>query len=130
MSYSRVLLPLVVFICSACDGPLAIIPGGALSGEQHVLSNDVIPQSNSVIELETRPSNPYSVNVNSTVINQQLYIDPAPGRTWYKYITNNPNVKVRFEGNPIVYSTVVEEVIEEKLLKQFEADRVVLRLSY
>ena len=126
-SVLRLLVPL--FVLGGCDGPLAIIPGGELSGEVAVLSASVIPADAGVIQLETRPGDPYSVNVGCVVIENQIYIDPTQNRTWYQHIEDNPSVRLRFDGQEMVYLAVAVKVMDESIKAQFDADRIVLRLD-
>jgi hypothetical protein len=65
-------------VLPACGGPLFFIPGGSLNGE---IVNEPITDWSFVtarfVELETRPTDPYSVVVEYIVKDRMLYIDPA-----------------------------------------------------
>ncbi len=95
----------------ACGGPMLMFPGGALRGE--VVSEPVTDWSfvdDSFVDLEVRPSDPYSVELNYTVKDGQLYIDPAEGRRWLEYLREDPRARVRFGGKvyPVVAVLVGE----------------------
>ena len=80
-----------------CSGPLLAIPGGELAGT--VVEEPVTDWSfvdSAFLDLETRPDDPYSVELNYFVKDGKLYIDPAEGRTWYEHIKADPRVRARF----------------------------------
>lgn len=123
---------LFVVVCgfaSACGGPLLIIPGGALSGE--VVSEPVADWSfleDGVFELETRPDDPYSIQLNYRVVNGQIYIDPAEGRSWLEYIRADAGVRGRFDGR--VYPLKAVLVGEPgRPYEDFDPERFVYRLE-
>jgi len=112
----------------ACGGPFLVIPGGALSGD--VASEPVADWSfvdDAFIDLETRPEDPYSVEINYTVVDGQLYIDPAEGRRWLEHIRADPRVRVRFGGK--VYPGVAVLAGEPGELEGFDPDRFVYRID-
>ncbi|MBM4382322.1 MAG: hypothetical protein FJ091_03020 [Deltaproteobacteria bacterium] len=90
-----------------CGGPFLVFPGGELSGE--VVTEPVADWSfatDEFVDLETRPSDPYSVELNYVVKDGALYIDPAEGRRWLDHIREDPRVRVRF-GEKIYLATAV-----------------------
>ena len=120
---------LLVSISSiGCGGPVFIIPGGELSGE--VVSEPVEDWSfvtDSFVDLETRPDDPYSVELNYFVKDGKLYIDPAEDRKWLAHLRADPRVRVRF-GNDIylVEAVLVDSAAE---LEGFDPERIVYRLD-
>jgi hypothetical protein len=125
----RVVAALAVALAtSACGGPMLGIPGGELSGE--VVTEPVDDWSfvdDLFVELETRPEDPYSVELNYIVIDGRLYIDPAEGRTWLEYIRADPDVRVRFDGR--VYPMKAVLVGRPGELEGFDPDRYIYRLD-
>lgn len=111
-----------------CGGPFLMLPGGALRGEpvQEAVS-DWSFADDRFIDLEVRPSDPYSVEINYTVRDGRLYIDPAEGRRWLDYIREDPNVRVRLDGK--VYAARAVLVEDPAELEGFEDDRFVYRLE-
>ena len=112
----------------ACGGPFLVFPGGALRGE--VVTEPVTDWSfvdDSFIDLETRPSDPYSVELNYFVKDGQLYIDPAEGRRWLEYIREDPRVRVRFGGK--IYPAEAVLAGKPGELEGFDADRFVYRIE-
>lgn len=112
----------------ACGGPLLVFPGGALRGE--VVSEPVEDWSfadDRFVDLEVRPSDPYSVELNYFVIDGELFIDPAEGRTWFDYLREDPRVRVRFGGK--VYPARVVLVARPGERDDFDPDRYVYRIE-
>ena len=121
-------IQLVSILFAGCGGPFLIIPGGELSGE--VVSERVEDWSfatDHFVDLETRPEDPYSVELNYFVKQGKLYIDPAEGRAWLEHIRADPRVRVRF-GNRI-YPVEAVLVGRPGELEGFDADRFVYRLD-
>ena len=96
-------LGVVVFIsCAAlvtlACGPIVMVPGGELSGE-------VVPAPASwdftdevdTVQLETRPSDPYSVNIWALAIADSIYVVAGGGdeTTWARHIEADPRVRLR-----------------------------------
>jgi len=118
----------VALVASACGGPRLGIPGGELSGE--VVTEPVDDWSfvdDLFVDLETRPDDPYSVELNYIVMDGRLYIDPAEGRTWLEYIRADPDVRVRFDGR--VYPMKAVLVGRPGELEGFDSDRYIYRLD-
>lgn len=111
-----------------CGGPTLMFPGGALSGEVvEEIPEDWSFVTDSFVDLETRPSDPYSVEVNYTVRDGRLYIDPAEGRRWLDHIREDARVRVRFGGR--VYPLEAVRVEDPAELEGFPEDRFIYRLQ-
>ena len=125
---------LVLLICAVaffgfgCGGPFMVFPGGELSGE--VTREPVVDWSfadDAFVDLEVRPQEPYSVELNYVVKDGQLYIDPAKGRKWFEYLRADPNVRVRFGST--IYPVTAVLVGQPGELEGFDADRFIYRLD-
>lgn len=122
------LLAAAVAWLAACGGPILIFPGGALRGE--VVTEPVTDWSfveDPFVDLETRPSKPYSVTLNYLVQDGQLTIDPAEGRSWLDHIREDPRVRVRFGGR--VYPATAVLVGGPGEVEGFPEDRFVYRIE-
>ena len=122
------LLLATTLLLTACGGPFLIIPGGELRGE--VVSEPVTDWSfvdDAFVDLETRPADPYSVELNYFVRDGKLYLDPAEGRRWLDHIRADPNVRVRFGDR--IYPLKAVLVGEPGETPGFDADRYVYRLD-
>lgn len=112
----------------ACGGPVLVFPGGALSGE--VVEEPVEDWSfvrARFLDLETRPEDPYSVELNYVVRDGKLYIDPAEGRRWLEHIREDPRVRVRFDGKIHPLRAVL--VGRPGELEDFDPSRFIYRLD-
>jgi len=113
---------------TACGGPLLIFPGGELTGE--VASERVDDWSfvtDTFIDLEVRPEQPYSIELNYVVKDGKLYIDPAEGRRWLDYIREDPRVRARFDGR--IYPLKAVLIGQPGELADFPEDRFIYRLD-
>jgi len=120
------LFPLVAIL--GCGGPFLVFPGGRLSGE--VVREPVADWSfadDAFVDLEVRPEDPYSVELNYVVKDGKLYIDPAEGRRWFDHMRTDPRVRVRFGGR--VYPATAVLVGRPGELEGFDADRFVYRID-
>lgn len=112
----------------ACGGPVLVFPGGELSGE--VVEEPVEDWSfvsATFLDLETRPEDPYSVELNYVVRDGKLYIDPAEGRRWLDHIRQDPRVRVRFHGK--IYPMRAVLVGRPGELEGFDPTRFIYRLD-
>jgi hypothetical protein len=84
-------LPLIL----AC-GPTFLFPGGALDGTSATTPDDWAWTENvSTIQLETRPEDPYSVNIWAVGIDQKLYVHAGANRsTWIENMEADSSVRV------------------------------------
>lgn len=96
-------------------GPFLLISGGELEG--HVVgapSSWDFAEEISTVELETRPSDPYSVNIWATGVGNALYIHGGASRAnWVDHIEADPDVRVAIEGKLYpLRATRVEDAAE------------------
>jgi hypothetical protein len=79
----------------SCGEPLSMFPGGQLSGQVHAAPSTWVDVPET-IQVETRPSDPYSINIWSVGIGQHLYIaTSASGTTWSDFISTDSNIRAR-----------------------------------
>jgi hypothetical protein len=107
---------------------MLMFPGGALRGD--VVTEPVDDWSfveDRFVDLETRPGDPYSVELNYTVKDGKLYVDPKEGRAWLENIRADPLVRVRFGGKVYPLKAVLVEDPAE--LEGFAEGRFVYRLD-
>lgn len=120
-------LCLVLFGISACGEPFYYFAGGRLSGEETQLVE--LPTSSGVIQLETFPADPYSVNIEFFLLDGAIYIDPAETREWYQNILKDPAVRIRFDGSNVIHPMLTVRELDPLVLEQFDPERIVLRLE-
>lgn len=87
------MLALPLFL--AC-GPTFLFPGGALNGTSATPPEDwAWTDEVSTIQLETRPEDPYSVNIWAVGIDQKLYVHAGANRsTWVENMQVDSSVRV------------------------------------
>ncbi len=121
-------LCVLVLLATGCGGPFLVFPGGELRGEAVAQPVDDWSFVDSwFVDLETRPGDPYSVELNYIVKDGLLYIDPAEGRAWLEHIREDPRVRVRFGGK--VYPLKAVLVGKPGELDGFPEDRFIYRLD-
>lgn len=109
-----------VALCLAC-GPLVTLPGGRLDGEVAAppadwsFSNDV-----EVVQLETNPADPYSVNVWGVAVGEAFYVAAGdPESTWATNIATDPNVRLKIADR--VYELRAEAIDSDEEKNAFLA---------
>ena len=95
-SLMRALSPvMVVCLMAGCAEPLLGLPGGELKGQTAAVPSgwSAIPET---IQVETRPSDPYSVNLWAVADGQGLYIATgSDGTSWTGYLVASTLVRAR-----------------------------------
>ena len=82
---------------AGCGRPFLLLPGGALEGEKQAAPSewsftDVVD----TVQLETQPTDPYSVNIWATAAGEFIYVHAGANRsTWVEHIEADPNVRLR-----------------------------------
>lgn len=101
--------------CLLGCGPVLLMPGGELSGPVEAPPADWgFSDEISTIQLETRPSDPYSINIWAVGIGDRLYVHAGANRSrWVENLIADPLVRVRVAGklHPLV-ATRVEDPAE------------------
>ncbi|MDJ0788760.1 MAG: hypothetical protein QNK05_18275 [Myxococcota bacterium] len=128
-AFAPAALGIIAALLFGCGGgPTLVFPGGALAGTE--VAEPVTDWSfvdARFVDLETRPSDPYSVELNYILRDGKLYIDPSEGKRWLDHIREDPRVRVRF-GDEIYRATAVL-VGEPGELPDFDPERFIYRLD-
>lgn len=97
----------------ACD-PIVMIPGGELTGEvaPHPVSWAFTDEYDTV-QLETRPDDPYSVNIWAVAAGRAIYIASGKGTEskWSKNIAGDRRVRLRV--GETIYELAATEVNDD-----------------
>jgi hypothetical protein len=113
---TRILIFLSAFILVGCE-PMGPIPGGQLSGEVKPIPDNWSAYSGvELLQLETRPDDPYSLNIWGVGLGKDYYIASGGGgeSSWVDHIIDNPEVRLRIESN-IFQLKAVRVTDEEEL---------------
>ena len=89
-----------LFLLAGC-GPFLVLPGGKLDGAPAAAPNDwSFSDEVATVQLETRPEDPYSVNLWAVGMGPLLYVHAGANRSsWVEHLEANPDVRVRVEGS-------------------------------
>jgi hypothetical protein len=117
----RLFALLLVLAPSGCGRPFLLLPGGKLDGEAAPVPADWTSAGEyGTAQLETRPQDPYSVNVGFTVLDGHLYVNAGDTETqWAKNIAANPLVRLRMDG--ALYDLRAERVTDPADIAAFGA---------
>ncbi len=113
-----------VLAATGCSEPLVTIPGGQLTGgdrEPPATWSDVP----GTVQLETRPRDPYSINIWGVGIGSDLYVATGDdGTKWSAFIEQDPRVRVRIDGDLYrLEARLVHEDEERRWVAQAYADK-------
>ena len=123
MSTKPLLLLVLLSIVSVagCGRPFVLLPGGALEG-----TTAAVPESWSftdgieTVQLETRPAEPYSVNIWATAAGEYVYVHAGANRSaWVEHIEADPNVRLRV--NESIYELSASRVEDQAEFDRFSA---------
>ena len=110
-----------------CSTAFLTLPGKTLKGEEVSAGSFAFAAEFNLLQLEVRPSDPYSVWLRVIVKNQHLYIDAADSRRWHKYLKDEPNVRIKLGDK--IYPATMTIVTDQDLLDEFRQGRTIYRLD-
>jgi hypothetical protein len=102
-----------------CGGPCLLLPGGALEGPT-VPAPDGWSFTDEVgtVQLETRPPDPYSVNVWVIALGGNLYVHAGANRSrWVENMEADPDVRLRV--NDSIYELTASRVKGQEEFDRF-----------
>ena len=100
--------------------PLAIIPGGRLSGDDVTapVTDWSFTEQYMVVTLEVRPSDPYSVNTSSLLHEGVLYVPSGRGgdSRWAQFLLQDPSLRLRVDTK--LYKVRATRVEDPSLVRE------------
>jgi len=119
MQALRSALLLAILACGCSCGPFLLLPGGKLDGTpKPAPASFALPGNRDTIQIETRPEDPYSVNVSGAVVDGKLYVSSGDEpQNWAKNIEANPLVRARIDGD--LYDLKARRVTDRAELQAF-----------
>jgi hypothetical protein len=111
-------LALVLVAALAACGPILLLPGGELEGKMVPAPSDwAFTDDVSTVQLETRPDDPYSVNIWAVGLGPGLYVHAGANRsTWVENMEADPHVRLQVED-------AIYELRSSRVERQDEFDR-------
>jgi len=108
-----------ILVCGCSCGPFLLLPGGKLDGPvKPTPASFAFAADAGTIQLETRPADPYSVNVMGAVVGDGLYVSGGDTRTaWVENIEADPLVRARVGGD--VYELRARRVVDKAEMEKF-----------
>ena len=119
-------LMVIVLLLGGCATPFLTVPGGALRGQESEVESFEFAAQYRLLQLETRPSNPYSVYLRVIVRDGHLYIDAAQRRRWHRYIQADNRVRIKLGEN--IYNAVAEKVSTPEEAPGFISGRTIYKI--
>ncbi|MFK7914000.1 MAG: hypothetical protein AB8B93_08805 [Pseudomonadales bacterium] len=103
---------LVLLFLAGCSSDYLPFSGGALDGQNSPPPADwSVAASVKVVQLETRATEPYSVNIWVVTAASQLYVFAGANRaTWIEHIEQNPQVRLQMGDH--IYALVATRVTD------------------
>ena len=103
---------------AGCSGPFVLLPGSALEGTTVAAPDDwSFTDAVKTVQLETLPSDPYSVNIWVIAMGEHLYVHAGANRSeWVENMEKDPNVRIRVDGS-------IYELTASRVGAQEEFDR-------
>jgi hypothetical protein len=118
----------LAFAVLAC-GPIGPISGGKLDGQLVTtpVADWSFSDASKTVALESRPDDPYSVNVWAVADGPRLYLAAGKGleTKWAKFVLADPRVRVRIDGK--IYELRAVEVTDDA---QKQAVRALYQKKY
>jgi hypothetical protein len=104
---------------AGCERPFVLLPGSALEGPTLPAPSDwSFTDAVKTIQLETRPTDPYSVNIWGIALGEHLYVHAGANRSaWVEHIEADPNVRVRVADS--IYELTAARVEEQAEFDRF-----------
>jgi hypothetical protein len=114
----KLIVPLLAAWLAGCGGPVALLPGGALEGAVVPPPADwSFTDAVSTVQLETRPAEPYSVNIWMIGMDGSAYVHAGTNRSaWVEHIEADPSVRLQV-------SDAIYELAAARVTAQDEFDR-------
>ena len=90
----------IAALCLVGCGPLLVFPGGELKGAISAAPEDWnFTHEIGTVQLETRPSDPYSINIWATAVRDSLYLHAGTNRAnWVENIEADSSIRLRINS--------------------------------
>ena len=115
---NTILILMALCILGACSEPVIMIPGGKLAGDvaEAPRTWSSVPET---IQVEMQPEKPYSINIWSAGLEEDLYVATGEGGTRWSEILESGNNLVRVRFGATIY-----ELKAAKVTDSYEREQV------
>ncbi len=122
----RVFLAVWIVLLAGCAEPFIVFAGKALPGKVESPPVDwQMADDEDVVQLETRPSDPYSINIWAVVLGPNIYVATSEdGTRWTEHLTTSRDVRLRVQD--VIYeleAVAVSEPEERAAVAQEYVDK-------
>jgi hypothetical protein len=108
---------LLALLSLACREPFVRFAGGKLDGEVKP-GAPPLGEGHGTGQLETRPEEPYSVNLVYTILDGKIYVNAGgEERAWAKNLAADPRARLRI--GEVIYELRAERVTDRAELAEF-----------
>lgn len=114
----------LVFSCLAflvACSPMGPLPGGELSGTVQAIPHDWSASLEMpIVQVQTRPNNPYSINIWGVAHESNFYIGSGGGEesAWVGHLAEDPSIRLRLGTNLYLLKAVrVRNETEQALVR-------------
>jgi hypothetical protein len=116
---ARAFALVLLLATAACNGPLPFLSGGKLAGDDApVPAGWSGVADHGTAQLETRPSDPYSINLVYTVLDGRVYVNAGGNEAqWVENMEADPLVRLRIDDK--VYDLRAERVTARAEIEAF-----------
>jgi hypothetical protein len=106
---------------SVACGPLGPLPGGSLAGKVAGTPSGgwAFSDAHKTVQLEVRPTNPYSVNVWCADVRGRLYVGAGQGAssTWARALLEDPRARIRIGA--VIYEVTAARVASTDEIREY-----------
>lgn len=108
----RVFLAVWILLLAGCAEPFIVFAGKALPGNVELPPVDwEVADEEDVVQLETRPSDPYSINIWAVVLDSHIYVATSEdGTRWTEHLADSRDVRLRVKD--VIYELEAVPVTE------------------
>jgi hypothetical protein len=105
---------LLLVLAAGCAEPFIVMSGKALSGTVRDAPVDWSEHKDvEIVQIETRPSDPYSVNIWMVGIGSDVYIATGADDTnWTEHVAEDPDVRLRIRDE--IFELEAARVIDDR----------------
>ena len=109
----------LALLLAGCGGPFLLLPGGELEGREATTPDDWSSIAEvGTVQIETRPEDPYSVNIWVVGLGSAAYLHAGDNRAnWVEHLEADPRIRMRVDES--LYSLHATRVTSQEEFDRF-----------